>query len=185
MEHKVFTTSFDKIIKQRNFFVVLSCLLLLSTVFLSIALSQKNTTVVMVPGLEAEMSISNTKVSKSYLEQNSHMFLSCLLDLTPNTVRYKSELVLKNTTSKGARDIENYFNDQAKNLSKFKISTYFTPKYLQINEKTLEVKASGILTSFVGNEGTKHQEIEVLLTFEYKGGFLKLDKFLPATSKGN
>lgn len=185
MEQKVFTNSFDKAVKQRNFFIMTSCLLLLSTVFLSVTVSQKSTTVVMVPGLEVEMSVSNTHVSKSFLERTSHMFLSCLLDLTSETIAYKSDVILKYTTSKGMRDIKNYFNQQANKLKKFKILTYFTPKYLEINDKKLEVKVTGILTSIFGSQGTEHEEAEFLLSFEHTGGVLKLDKFLPITTKDN
>lgn len=179
MEQKIFTSAFDKLLKQRNFFVLISVLLLIGNLLLSITLAQRDTTVVMVPALENQMSVSNKHVSKSYLEGMSNMFLSYLLDLSPSTISYKSQQVLKYTTSKGIQNIENYFKEQSEKLKKFKISTFFTPKDLDINENTLEVKAKGILTSYFGSQGSEHKEVEFLLTFAYKGGSLRLDKFLP------
>lgn len=60
--------------------------------------------IVMVPGISQEMSKTGGRVSRSYLEENSLLFLSALLDLTPDTVLHKRDMVLEYMSSQQGRN---------------------------------------------------------------------------------
>jgi hypothetical protein len=112
--------------------------------------------IIMVPGISQEMSVTGGRVSKSYLEENTLLFLSALLDLTPDTVIHKRDMVLKYTSSRSKAEmqaIRDYFAQAEDEHKKFNMSTYFTPNKLDINVKTLEVIAKGTLSSSFGKKG--------------------------------
>jgi hypothetical protein len=177
MEQKVLISSHDKVFKQRNFFIITSSILLISNLLLCLKTIYSDNKVIMVPGISQEMTVHGNSVSQGYLEEMSHMFLAHLLDLTPKDVAYKKERVLKYTTANGFRDIAKYFDEQINRLNKFKISTHFTPTQLSIDMQSLQVTAKGILTSHFGKEGEEEKEISCTLSFEYKGGILRLKEF--------
>ena len=103
----------------------------------------------MVPGITREMSIIEGKVSNSYLEESSLLFLSTLLDLTPDTVKHKRDIILKyisGTSQKELQEIKDYFSKAETEHIKFTMSTYFTPIKLDLFTKELKVIAEGKLT---------------------------------------
>jgi type IV conjugative transfer system protein TraE len=183
MEQKILLANHDKVMRQRNMLLGISALMMVSNVFLSLKVASQDSKVIMVPGLGAEMAVSSKQISQGYLQEMANMFLSLLLDLAPNDIGYKKDKVLKYTTAKGLRNIEKYFTDEAERLKKFKLSTYFTPKELIVDEKNLRVKAFGILTSHFGASGNQDQEITCLLQFVYTGGILRLESFNIAQGK--
>ena len=177
MDHKILIAHHDKILRQRNLFVGISSFLLLSNVFLSIKTYKQDQMVVMVPALAQEMSVSKSSISAGYLQEMSNLFLTNLLDLTPNTVLHKKQRVLQFTSESNFRSIEKYFQEQEEKINKFKIITYFTPKELDINQESMQVKVVGILTSHFGDQGLQDKEITCLLKFDYRGGILRLNEF--------
>ena len=183
MELKVAAVNLGKVTKQRNLFLCLVLVFGLSNLMLSFKLSTAKERIIMVPGIRAEMSITGNSVSESYLEESALLFLSCLLDLTPDIIEHKRDLVLKYTShsdSKWITGIKEYFNSAIEQHRKFKLSTYFTPKNMSIDTKNMQVVAHGILNSSFGKEGYDSKQIGYLLEFELVGGHLKLKQFRAA-----
>lgn len=180
MELKVEAINLDKVTKQRNLFLCFALLLGLSNLMLSFKLSNMEERIIMVPGIREEMSIVGSSVSESYLEESALLFLSCLLDLTPDIIEHKRDLVLKYTSHsdpKWIANIKEYFNSAIEQHKKFKLSTYFTPKRMSIDTKNMQVVAHGILNSSFGKAGYESKQIGYLLEFELVGGHLKLRQF--------
>jgi hypothetical protein len=61
--------------------------------------------------------------------------------------------------------------------SKFDLSTHFTVKNLQIDQKEMAVVANGVLTSWYGKKGHESREESYRISFEYNGGLLRLKGF--------
>jgi len=180
MELKVAAVNLGKVTRQRNLFLCLVVLFGLSNLMLSFKLSTAKERIIMVPGIRAEMSITGNNVSESYLEESALLFLSCLLDLTPDIIEHKRDLVLKYTShsdSKWITGIKEYFNSAIEQHRKFKLSTYFTPKNMSIDTKNMQVVAHGILNSSFGKEGYDSKQMQYLLEFELVGSHLKLKQF--------
>jgi type IV conjugative transfer system protein TraE len=180
MELKIAALNLDQIRKQRNLFILGFVILIIGNLFLSLKIFSMEENIVMVPGISQEMSITGGRVSRSYLEENSLLFLSALLDLTPDTVLHKRDMVLKYTSSRSKAEmqaIRDYFVISADEHKKFNMSTYFTPNKLDVNVKTLEVLASGTLSSSFGRKGWESKKTSYLLKFELAAGHLKLKEF--------
>jgi type IV conjugative transfer system protein TraE len=177
MEHSYVLSHVKTLIKQRNVVLVISGLMLITNLLLSTGLVMMRREVIMVPGITQEYRIAGSKVSSSYLEEMTHMFLSGLLDLTPENVFYKKELVLKYTLAGSMQTINKYFAEAQVQHEQFKFSTYFSVKQLEISLEKMEVIARGILNSRFGRQGNEEKEAEYLLKYQMIGGILRLKSF--------
>jgi conjugal transfer pilus assembly protein TraE len=170
-------TKHKALYKQRNFFLMMSCLLLITSTLISFKAFVTDVRTILVPGISETLEISNKNVSESYLRRASHMFLSLLLDLSPSDIEFKRDSILKLTASGSYNDISSYFNEQVEKMQKFKVSTYFTPKEMQIDAKNLKVIAKGIFTSRFGTNGQEEKDISFFMEFSYENGFLLIKRF--------
>ncbi len=180
MELKLAALSLEKVARQRNLFLAVAGILLVANSLLSLKIFSLQEKVVMVPGIGSEMSITDGKVSKSYLEESSLLFLSALLDLTPDTVGLKRDMVLKYISKSSAKEIQkirDYFGVAEEEHKKFAMSTYFTPTKLDLNPKNLQVVAKGKLSSNFGRKGYESRNANFYLRFELVAGHLRLKEF--------
>ena len=90
-------------------------------------------------------------------------------------------MILKYTSVSKKRyleNIKNYFASSIEEHKKFGITTYFTPKNLDIDAKKLTVVARGVLTSNFGKRSSPKEEIvSYLISFEQVGKTIKLKEF--------
>ncbi|GAB4165560.1 MAG: hypothetical protein Tsb006_5040 [Rickettsiaceae bacterium] len=180
MELKIVANNLGRVTRQRNLFLLLVVMVVIANLLLVLTLATTKEKIVMVPGIGQEMSITGNNVSESYLEEVALLFLSGLLDLSPDTVDHKRDLVLKYTAHSGAGHIEKikeYFALAKEEHEKFKLSTYFTVKNMTIDNKKLEVLASGVLNSSFGMKGFASKHLSYLLKFELVAGHLRLRAF--------
>jgi type IV conjugative transfer system protein TraE len=136
--------------------------------------------IIMVPPLSSEVAISKSKVSSSYLEQMTMVFLNSLLDLSTCDILHKRDMILKYTSGSNpdfSRKINEYFADSADKYKKFDLVTYFTVKNMEVDESKNEVIAHGILTSRYGKRGFEANPASYRLTYEFSGGYLRLKEF--------
>jgi len=166
--------------RQRNFFAGLSGLAVLSA-FLAVGkLALVEEKIIMVPGISREMIIEGGKVSQSYLEESAVLYASCLLDLTTDTIPAKRAMILKHASLRSKKNIEalqNYFAIKEEEHKKFGLMTFFAPKKLQVDTKTLQVIIEGRLTSTFGKKGIEEENVKYLMSFDFVGGFLKIKEF--------
>lgn len=168
------------IIRQRNFFAGCLALAIGSCFLLSGKLASTSEKILMVPGISKEMVIDGDKVSQNYLEETALLFISALLDLTPNTIEAKKEIILKYASKRSPeslKSLQDYFAQASNNLKKFQLSTFFSPKKLYVDSKTLEVIAEGLLSSTFGKRGFEERAVKYKLSFDYVAGHLQLKEF--------
>jgi len=180
MELKVAAINLSRVIRQRNLFLLLAVMVVIANLLLVLTLSMTKERIIMVPGIGQEMSITGSSVSESYLEEAALLFLSGLLDLSPDTVDHKRDLVLKYIAHSDAGYIgrlKEYFALAKEEHDKFNLSTYFTVKNMTIDSKKLEVLASGVLNSSFGMKGFDSKQLSYLLTFELVARHLRLKEF--------
>ena len=91
MELKLASVNLQRVLRQRNLFLcALQGCYLVSNFLLSIKLYRSEEIITAIPGLTRTISISESGVSEGYLEEWSLLYLSALLDLSPETVEHKS-----------------------------------------------------------------------------------------------
>jgi type IV conjugative transfer system protein TraE len=180
MDLKIAAESSSRLVRQRNLFLCLVILLGVANTALSLKIFTQEERIIMVPPLTSEVVISGRKVSSSYLEQMSMVFLNSLLDLSSIDVRHKRDVILKYTSNSDAgfaRKINEYFAKAIDDYKNFDLVTYFTVKNMEINEASGEVIANGILNSRYGRLGFESNPASYRLAFEFSGGYLRLKEF--------
>jgi type IV conjugative transfer system protein TraE len=180
METKVAIGSIQRLTKQRNLFLLLTLLLSGSVLLLGMRLATFDQKIVLVPGISRQMTVSSNDVSSSYLEETALLFLSHLLDISASDIAHKKELVLKYTSYSNeaySKAINDYFAASSLEYSKFDLSTHFTVKNLEIDQKNMTVLANGVLTSRYGKKGHESRPEVYKISFEYSGGLLRLKEF--------
>jgi type IV conjugative transfer system protein TraE len=180
MNSSVLIDNITVIKKQRNSVLVLSSIMLLANLLLSLKIFSQDQKVILVPGIKQEMVISKSGVSKSYIEEMTHLLISTLLDLSPNDIEHKRELLFKyivNEQKDVVSTFVKYFAKQTKDYKKFNLSTYYTIKDIEIDLDDLEVITHGVLTSYYGREGTQTKEQTYKLKFIWNGHSLRLQSF--------
>ena len=181
MEKMVAIGNIEKVAKQRNLFLTLTILLSLTSLGLSVKLLTNNEKIILTPSLSQEVWISETSVSKGYLEETSLMYLGLLLDLNPEIIDYKARVIFKYISQSNPaymKNIQNYFASSKEKYKKFTLSTYFSIKSLEIDNKKLQVIADGILSSRFGNKGFEVSPASYLLSYEWAGRQLRLKEFV-------
>jgi len=181
MEVNIASSEVKRISRQKSLFLGLTIALAGSIVLLTFKIAITDQRVIMVPGINQNMIVSESEVSRGYLEEMSALvFLPGLLDLNAKTINYKRDLILK-YTSQSSREymkaIIEYFADSKERYAKFNLSTHFTPKNMEINAKDLTVKVNGILTSLYGKRGIETSLVSYLISYEWIGGQLRLKEF--------
>ena len=166
------------ITRQRNIMLVIAVMMLFVNVMLALGILIMRREIIMVPGIVREYRISGNKVSSSYLEEMSHMFLSNLLDLTPENIKYKKELVLKYTMAGSVEAINDYFAQAQSQHEQFQFSTYYSVKSLEVYPEKMEVRSTGILNSRFGRTGYEEKRLSYLLKYEMQSGLLRLKSFV-------
>jgi conjugal transfer pilus assembly protein TraE len=168
------------IIRQRNFFVGCTALVVAANFLLALKISTTAEKIIMVPGISREMTVAGSAVSQSYLEETSLLFASALLDLTPDTIDAKKNIILKHVSSSSGESLkllQQYFADRAEEHKKFRLASFFAPQKMSVDSKNLRVIIEGVLTSSFGQRGFEQKNVKYLLSFDYAAGRLRLKEF--------
>lgn len=175
MDIRVGSEKLSQLTNQRNASLVICIILLFTTMILSISVFNKDTKVILVPGLDRQMEFENGKFSKAYLEEVSYTLLRALLDVTPDNVDYNKKIVSKYSAPEEWAKIENYFDDIKNHYTHLGISSFFSAEELLVGDNV--VYAKGILTKRFGKQGNQNHTKNYALRFAVQGSMLKLISF--------
>jgi type IV conjugative transfer system protein TraE len=181
MQKQVMKGNIEQVARQRNFFMVLLCVVTFTSAALGLKLITTDEKVILVPGLTEEVWISTSGVSSSYLEEMSAMYLPLLLDLDADSIDWKKQHLLLHVSQSDEsymKSLVEYFAVTKEKYQQFSLSTHFSVKSFEVNPKNLTVKAFGQLSSRYGERG--YQSIPAIygLSFEWVAGKLLLKEFV-------
>jgi type IV conjugative transfer system protein TraE len=176
MNMQTLNTHLNTIRSQRNSLLVLASGLLIINVFLSLTVFSKKSEVLVVPYLAKEFSVGASP-SESYIRQMSDIHLHDLLNITPTNVAEKKARILKYTEETSWNDVNHYFNNLIEDYTKFNLTSFYTPKKIEIDTQQLTVLTSGILSLRYGLKGQEEKEKTYLLTYSFINGILLLKEF--------
>ena len=101
--------------KQRTILLVVCSLLLIGNILFGIIAISKNDRTIIIPALKDAISVTGDNFSKSYIEQMTLFYIEMLLDLTPDNIDYKSQILLSHVDSASYHSfIQHYKEEVAK-----------------------------------------------------------------------
>jgi type IV conjugative transfer system protein TraE len=181
MQLNVMKQNIELVARQRNVFLVLCALSLVSLILVSLKLLSISERTILVPGLHQEAWTSDKKVSSSYLEENTAMYLPLLVDLDTTSIAWKRDRVLAHvaTTDPDAlKLLSEYFANAKEQYEHFALSTHFALKKLETDAAALTVRAYGQLISRFGNRGFESEPVIYSLSYEWVAGRLLIKEFV-------
>lgn len=168
--------SLHGLVKQRNGFLTISLGLLVTNIILGISLYTKSERVIIVPAyLKQSFWNEGSLVSDSYIEEMSLFFSKMMLDTTPDSHKYRKDIILRYVAPDHYHELENKLIEDAKRMSKDGVSTTFTPREIKINK--LKAEVIGTLTRYVAGTRVGQSKEKYELEFRYSGGIFMLKTF--------
>ncbi|RZI47503.1 type IV conjugative transfer system protein TraE [Rickettsiales endosymbiont of Peranema trichophorum] len=178
MELFRWNNSIDRLVKQRNGFLVVSLGLLIANMLLSGLLFMKDERIIVVPAyFKQSFWVEGHLVSEAYIEEMSLFFTKMMLDTTPDSHQYRKDVILRYVAPEYYHDLEKRLIADARRMQKEGVSTMFAPKQVEVNTKELKSEVVGTLTQYVAGTRIGQSKERYELTFGYSGGVFMLKGF--------
>ena len=179
MDYAITHNRFQQTVTQKNFFLGFLCASLALNILQVVErLTVTEKVIVLPPSITKEIWIKGNSVSESYLEEWSLYLTNLLLNVSPKTIGYQSELALRHVSPDFSGKIQQKFKRDELSLKKNNATTTFFPKEIRVVEKTMTVFVTGSFATYVGKEKVSAHEQTYQLNFVFnKGRFLQLTNF--------
>lgn len=134
-------------------------------------------TVVTPPNLAKSFWVEQDRLSNNYLEQFGGYVAWLVLDVTPTTIDWKKDALLKYVAPESHGEIKIRQDVEAERLKKLNASTYFLIQQLSPDEEKQSVMLTGMLRTQVNGVTTSTVQKSYIEQFHYKGGVIHLKEF--------
>ena len=164
--------------KERNQIAIIASIVAISNLVLIVLLFANKERVVVVPAqINQEMWTERKSVSKEYLEEMSLFFSHLLFDVSPHSMPYQRDVILRNVDPSVYNSLKHKLIKEEEKYRKENLTTTFRPTKLVVNTKKLETLVTGYLTSFVGGKQMQQITDTYLIKFRYDAGRLFIKSF--------
>ncbi len=134
-------------------------------------------TVVVPPSIDKSFWVTKDRVSKEYLEQMGAFVGWLILDVSPDSIDWKKDILLSYVTPEQSGAMKTRQDLEAERLKRMNASTFFAPKQLVPNEDNQSVVLVGRLRTQVNGQDTTTDTKSYLAEFAYLGGRVHLKTF--------
>ncbi|MAX00640.1 type IV conjugative transfer system protein TraE [Sphingomonas sp. 179-I 2A4 NHS] len=169
--------STQRVLRQRNFLVVVAGALAAITALLLALGVSRDREIVLQPVLRSPVTVSSAGVSREYLEMITRDVVVLTLDRSPQNLEYWMNAVLEitspRTQGKIKGDLLKIVNEQRGSS----ISQFFTIESMDIDPKNLRSEVTGELHTIVGNKVISRERRTFRYDWEYEGLSLRLVGF--------
>ena len=164
--------------KERNQIAIIAAVVAMSNIILVAFLFSNKERVVIVPAqINTQMWTERKVVSKEYLEEMSLFFSHLLFDVSPHSMAYQRDVILRNVDPSSYNSLKHKLIKEEQKYKKENLTTTFRPTKIIVNTKKLETLVTGYLTSFVGGKQMQQITDNYLIKFRYDAGRLFIKSF--------
>ena len=164
--------------KERNQIAIIAAIVAVSNLILVAFLFANKERVVLVPAqINTQMWTERKLVSKEYLEEMSLFFSHLLFDVSPHSMAYQRDVILRNVTPSAYNSLKHKLIKEEEKYKKENLTTTFRPTKIIVNTSKLETLIAGYLTSFVGGKQMQQITDTYLIRFRYDAGRLFIKSF--------
>jgi len=152
------------------------CLLLALGVIISILGSER--TILVPPSIDKTFWVTKDKASGEYLEQMAGYITWLMLDVSPGTVDWKREQLLKYVPPAQYQTVKTKMDLEADRLRRNNASTFFLIQQFTADEKAQAVLITGRLRRQInGSDVGEPETRSYLAQFQYTGGRVHIQTF--------
>lgn len=170
--------------KQKNQMQAIVLIIVLSNLLLATYLFSNQNRIVVIPAqVNNSFWTENRKVSKEYLEEMAMFFTNLLLDVSPHTMTYQRDIILRNVDATAYNQIKLKLIKEEARYKEENLATTFRPTEIIVNNIKFQVYIKGYLISYVAGKKVSENEEKYLLQFRYDANrlFIKSFEYLAKT----
>ena len=172
------SNSLEGVIKQRNAYLVIALGLLLTNVLIGTLLFSKKERVIVVPAYFKQSFWNEGElVSKSYIEEMSNWFAKMMLDTTPDSHKYRREVILRYVAPEYYHELEQKLIKEAEEMYKQGVTTNFMVKKIKVNPQKLTAEVTGVLIRYIAGTRVGQSKEVYRVQFGHSGGVFMLKDF--------
>ncbi|MRV70570.1 type IV conjugative transfer system protein TraE [Duganella sp. FT92W] len=142
-------------------------------------------TVVVPPSITKSFWVTSDKASNEYLEQMGGYMAWLILDVTPSTIKWKTDTLLTYVGPENAGAMKIKQEVEAERLKRLNGSTYFLLQQLTPDETKQSIVMVGRLRTQINGMDTSTEQKSYLAEFHVKGGRMHLKQFLEVPNNGH
>lgn len=143
-----------------------------------ILLKEDSVSTVLIPvgmnELTHPVTVSEARVDQDYLMLVARDLLSLAMNVTPANADFNRETLLKHVAPSSFGEIDETLKTRAQKIQRLRASTLFAVESMDVDCHNLTVKATGVLSHFIGKTETRRQKTTVAMRFTLTAGKLQL-----------
>ena len=175
MDLSIAKNAIQVLIKQRNAFIILTIILLISNIILASLLFYKDEKIIILPAIETKLEFSNKFVSESYIEEISYFLAYYLFNINAENIEKHHNIVKNYVDNSIIQLLYNYYQNKQNYHKEYGSNQYFTIEELYIDGYEVLIKGTENITL------AKNQKLENKKAYKFKFGLnarkLRLIKF--------
>ncbi|MFN7570478.1 MAG: type IV conjugative transfer system protein TraE [Betaproteobacteria bacterium] len=117
------------------------------------------------PEVKRPYEIGSNFGNRDYLSDMANFVLQTVLTVSPDSVDYNNKVILKMTDPDGYGKLKADLEGAALRMKRDRVSTVWTPRKEEVQERDKRVKVSGRLKTYVADTLTSDREKEYLIEF--------------------
>jgi type IV conjugative transfer system protein TraE len=180
MKKSVALSHLQRLIAQRNGYLVLAAGLMLLCVLLSLTvlnLIGRERIVITPPIVHHSFWVDHDTVSPMYLSEMTHFFAQLKLTKTPSSAVYQRDMLLRYTDPGYYGAFKNELVAEDDHLTAAHISLVFYPVNMEVNTQDLTASITGDLQSTVGDVRMPSVRVVYKVSYRYDQGRLLVKSF--------
>jgi conjugal transfer pilus assembly protein TraE len=180
MNLATYRSHLEKIISQRNGYLVMASGLILLCLLQSIVIifSYGRERIVIVPAtIEKSFWVDSNNVSPEYLSLMTKYYLSLRFNLTPENVAEQREELLRYIDPAYYSDLKSRLVQEEDRIREQHINMVFYPVDVKENTKKMQVIVDGDLKINIGDAPIPTKRTRYLISYRYRAGRLLIKSF--------
>lgn len=163
--------------RNQGFVIAVLSLTLLVAFVGVVALIGTERTIIVPPNIGKSFWVTGKKASADYLEQMGSFIAWLILDVSPNSIDWKKDMLLTYVNPDLHGAMKSMQDLEAERLRRLNAATYFLPQQVVVDEPTQTVVVRGRLRTQINGQETTTNEKAYSVQFDYSGGRLHLAGF--------
>lgn len=180
MDHQTYSADIDALrrtARRQQWIILILAIALLLALWNAINTFGRDRTIVTPPNLEKSFWITQKTASPEYVEQMALWIASLILDVTPDTIKYKSDLLLQYVAPSAHGELSEKQTLQTQRLKRDNASTYYVLQTINIDSARLAAVLSGRLHTLINGRHVDEIEKFYFVRFRLEGGRASVTDF--------
>lgn len=172
------------LLSQRNFLLGLSSVLLMIVLLQSVFLFLRNEKIIITPPeLKESFWVEGNRFSKNYLEEMASFYAHLLLDVSPETLLYQGEIVLRSADPSSYSRLKLKLFQDHKKMKRENSTSHFHPQKAVIDTQNLQVQLEGLMNQYVSGKLVSSYQEKFVIRFSASKGKLFIKDFVLVDTK--